>query len=128
MNLDDARGIHPWMANQHATRISSGMAEREIDVTSVDAIASRLTMLRRALAGDNQAEFCRKYGFDARLWNNYERAVSRISIDNARKLWRKTGVGFEWIYTGVDVLLPRFIADKFREIEIADAAKARKRA
>ncbi len=128
MELDEARGIQPWMAEHRNSRIFPDMADREIDVTSVDAIASRLMMLRRALAGDNQAEFCRKYGFDARLWNNYERAVSRISIDNARKLWRKTGVGFEWIYTGVDVLLPRFIAEKLRDIELADTAKARKRA
>lgn len=128
MNLDLTSATQPWMAHHTAKRIFCDMAGREIDPTSIEAIALRLTLLRQALAGDNQADFCRRYEFEPRLWNNYERGVSRISIDNARKLWRKIGVGIEWTYNGIDVLLPALIAEKLRAAETAASPRTRKRA
>lgn len=68
---------------------------------SVEAIAGRLYDLRIALGfEDNQAGFAKLVGISPQAWNNYETGDRRISLDQAKKVWRATGADLQWIYVG----------------------------
>ena len=46
-------------------------------------------------------------------WNNYERGHSRIELDAALRIARKTGVLIDWIYLGLhEDRLPSDIREK----------------
>jgi len=68
--------------------------------TSVVEIAARLALTREAL-GKTQAELCRITGISTQKWNNAETGDNRISIPDATRLCRATGVTMDWIYRGV---------------------------
>lgn len=63
------------------------------------AIARRLKLLR-ALRGMQQKEFALYVGIAATTYNNYEKEVNQIIIDNAFKIAEKMQVTVDWIYSG----------------------------
>lgn len=73
-------------------------------------------LLREALAGTHhgaQAEFARRMEIGLQSWNNYERGHSRIELDAALRIARKTGVLTDWIYLGLhEDALPSSIREK----------------
>ena len=84
-----------------------------VEPTSVEDVAARLRLTREAM-GWSQAELCRRCGISTQTWNNAETADNRISVDEAIKLCRTTGVTLDWIYRGSRVLLPASVLDALR--------------
>lgn len=78
-------------------------------------MAERLRLTREAM-GWSQAELCRRSGISPQIWNNAETGDNRISVDEAIKLCRTTGVTLDWIYRGSRVLLPAVISDALRGV------------
>lgn len=78
-------------------------------IDDIDEIAERLRRTREALRL-NQATWCRMTGIKQQAWNNYERGLNRISIDQAIKVCAATGVSLDWIYRGVSTGLPITLA------------------
>lgn len=91
----------------------------DLSGTDREAIRRRLILTRMAVSGDSQIEFCRRTGIRPNTWNNYEAGLNRISHDEALKVCVATGVSLDWIYRGIEALLPSLIADKIREIVAA---------
>jgi transcriptional regulator with XRE-family HTH domain len=77
--------------------------------TSLEAIGSRLSRLRRAL-GKSQAEWAEIVGVKPPSLTNIEKGRNNISVANAIRVSRYTGVSLDWIYTGSETLLPVNIA------------------
>lgn len=84
--------------------------------TSVPMIAARLKWTRQA-KGLNQAVWCRLAGIEPQAWNNYERGFRRISIDQALKVCRITGVTLDWIYRGIPSGVPVELATSLLHLE-----------
>lgn len=60
------------------------------------------------------AERLRLIGSPSSAWHNYEAGIRRISLDQALRLKRATGLTLEWIYTGDISSLPPHLGDKIR--------------
>lgn len=84
--------------------------------TSLSMIAARLKWTRQA-KGLNQASWCRLAGIEPQAWNNYESGLRRISIDQALKVCRVSGVTLDWIYRGVASGMPVELATSLLELE-----------
>lgn len=72
-------------------------------------LAERLRRTREAM-GQTQASWCRMVGIEPAAWSNYETGLRRISIDQALKVCKATGVSLDWIYRGMTAGLPYDIA------------------
>lgn len=83
--------------------------------TSKD-VAARLIQLREAL-GINAAQLCRRAGIKPNAWSNYEKAVNRISVDEAAKVRRAFGVTLDWIYHGDLSGVRSDVAEKLQAVE-----------
>lgn len=80
------------------------------------AISRRLRELRQAL-GYTQATMARIAGIGTTTWNNYEKGLRRISLDEALKVCSATGATLDWIYRGEGIgQLPRDLALKLRRV------------
>lgn len=95
-----------------------GLMADNPEPTSVVEIAARLTLTRQAL-GKSQAEICRITGITTQKWNNAETGDNRISIPDATRLCRATGVTMDWIYRGVRANLPSIILEAIARQENA---------
>jgi len=84
--------------------------------TSLSMIAARLKWTRQA-KGLKQASWCRLAGIEPQAWNNYELGIRRISLDQALKVCRVTGVTLDWIYRGVAAGVPVELATSLLELE-----------
>ena len=100
------------------------MAEIDREPTSVTEVAARLQLTREALKL-SQAALCRMAGISPQAWNNAETGDNRISVDEAMKLCRVTGVTLDWIYRGNRTLLPSIVLE---EIVRREGRPARQRA
>ena len=98
----------------------------DISGTSKAAVQQRLILTRKAVSGDNQADFCRRVRIATNTWSNYEMGRNLISREEAVKVCEATGVSLDWIYRGVQALLPMVVADKIRDIEEQEAAEKKK--
>lgn len=107
----------------HTLWENRGMSEPQSNLESREAISARLRLTRRAL-DFNQADWCRFVGIAPNTWNQYEKATSpnRISLEEALKVARKTGVGLDWIYRGEEAMLPKRVADALDRLRDEDAA------
>lgn len=64
-------------------------------------IGERLRALRVGLGHEHSAAgFARLVDMTPQAWNNYERGLRRISLDEANKLVRKFGLPLDWIFYG----------------------------
>jgi transcriptional regulator with XRE-family HTH domain len=84
--------------------------------SDIDEIGDRLRRTREAMRL-TQASWCRLVGIEQQAWNNYERGARRISIDQALKVCRATGVSLDWIYRGIAAGLPVNLATSLQEQE-----------
>lgn len=85
-------------------------------------IGARLRRLRIALGHPKASTFCRVVGISDGAWNHYEHGRRRIAIDEALKVVTKTGASLDWIYRGLEHTLPKHLADKLHEAEMAERA------
>lgn len=83
--------------------------------TGLADVQARLKVTREALKL-SQAELCRRTGISTQSWNNAETGDERISVDNAIKLCRHSGVTLDWVYRGIPALLPADIAKKIQAL------------
>ncbi|WP_377830304.1 helix-turn-helix domain-containing protein [Bradyrhizobium lupini] len=77
--------------------------------SELQSLAERLRRTRESKKL-KQADWCRFVGIGPQAWNNYERGINRISIDQAIKVCAATGVSLDWIYRGITAGLPYDIA------------------
>jgi transcriptional regulator with XRE-family HTH domain len=89
------------------------MKSRTVDPTSLQETAVRMKRTREA-HGLNQTLWCRLTGLKLAAWNNYEKALRRINIDDAIMICQATGVSLDWIYRGNPSALPTTLAKKLR--------------
>lgn len=89
---------------------------------SVNAIARRLTLLRKGL-GFSQAEMGRYAGISGNAWSNYEQGIRRIDLNAALELENTLSVPQEWVYRGVTVRLTDDV-----KVALINAQKAVQRA
>ena len=89
-----------------------------------NAIAKRLRLTRiaygRVQGRDkdiSQTDFCDLVGLPLRLWNNGERASSRLGLDSAIQVAERIGVGLDWIYLGCKDGLPFKLAIEISKLE-----------
>ena len=93
------------------------MARRSRDPTTLNEIAERLALTRRAL-GYTQVTMARLMGSATvgQAWENYEAGRRRISIDHALALCRTCGLTLAWIYQGQMDSLPKSLYDKIQQM------------
>lgn len=82
---------------------------------TAESVSTRLKWTRQAL-GYSQADWSRFIGIAPQAWNNYERGLRRISINQSLKLCDRSEVSLDWIYRGVTAGLPRSFAEKMRRM------------
>ena len=82
---------------------------------SLDEIARRLRFLRSRITA-NQSEFARLHDIAVNTWNNYEQGVSRIRVDEAKKMSKAYGVSLDFIYMGITALLPAQIYSEWESL------------
>lgn len=99
----------------------------DFSLDSLEAIAARLALLRKAKGASSAAEFARRLDIGATAWNNYETATRRISLDEAMKVVRLTGASLDWIYRGLEWTLPAQLLEEINEARAADDADEPKR-
>jgi transcriptional regulator with XRE-family HTH domain len=88
------------------------MPHRETNPESLDSIAYRLKLTRKAL-GYTQPFIAHLIGATTHsTWSNYERSERRIDLDHALRLCSATSVTLEWIYRGNLSGLPADVASK----------------
>lgn len=73
---------------------------REAEDTPYLEIGRRLAALRRAESDLNQKEWAEKHGFGVTQYNNWEKGVRRISMDEAEKLCELYGLSLDFVYRG----------------------------
>lgn len=83
----------------------------------LDEIAARLVLLRTAHNQPNQAAFARWVGITPQTLNNYEGAYSRLSLDAAMKITRRTRVTLDWLYFGETGGLPYDVFERLTAAE-----------
>lgn len=99
------------------------MLTRQKPPEHTQEVAQRLRLTRLAF-GMKKAPWSRFVGISPQSWNNVEGterspAASRISIDEAIKVCKATGVDLDWIFRGSRDRLPLHIALKIAELEKA---------
>jgi hypothetical protein len=96
------------------------MASHEESPESTAAVAFRLSLTRQAF-GMKKAVWCRFVGITETAWSNVEGtknkpASNRISLDEALKVCRATGVGLDWIYRGDRTNMPVKVAMELQKL------------
>lgn len=64
------------------------------------AIGRRLAAIRQAESSMNQREWAEKHGFSVTQYNNWEKGVRRITVDEAERLCDLYGLKLDFIYRG----------------------------
>lgn len=79
---------------------------------SISAVAIRIAQTRKALGYRSQADFCREIGVDRNIYNPFEKAKRRMTIDVALKIRARFGISLDWIYCGDPAQLPAGLFQK----------------
>lgn len=96
---------------------TAAVATKDVSISSRPAIAERLRLLRLASGSSSQAAFCASVGIGTTTWNNYERDLNRISLEEATKVVQRFGVTLDWIYYGDEKGLPLALATALRDLQ-----------
>lgn len=72
----------------------------DTDAPQFQAIGRRLAAIRQAESSMNQREWAEKHGFGITQYNNWEKGVRRISMDEAERLCELYGLSLDFIYRG----------------------------
>lgn len=99
---------------------------------STQSVAERLRLTRKAF-GMKKAVWCRFIGISPQAWSNVEGtettpAMNRISLDEALKICRATGVGLNWIYRGDRADVPYKVALELQKLDPPTKRRASKAA
>lgn len=65
-----------------------------------EQIGDRLRSVRLGFSDMNQRDWAEKNGFNTTQYNNWERGVRRIPVDEAEKLCQDYGLTLDFIYLG----------------------------
>jgi transcriptional regulator with XRE-family HTH domain len=84
--------------------------------TSRLAIGRRLRWTRLAMGYDLANRFAEHCRLGYTTYNNYETGINRPNYDQAMQIVVATGVSLDWIYRGLDGLLPAYLRDAIAEI------------
>jgi len=90
--------------------------------SEVEQIAARLRAGRAAL-GLSQTELCRLSKIAKNTYNQWEQAIGRPQLDQAKLLRRAFGFTLDWIYEGDTSGLPQALALKIMAQEPAKAPR-----
>jgi len=63
-------------------------------------IGGRLANVRQAFSGLSQRAWAEKHGFSITQYNNWEKGVRRIPVDDAERLCDLYGLTLDFIYRG----------------------------
>ena len=63
-------------------------------------IGARLGKVRTGFSDLNQKAWAEKHGFEKSQWNNWEKGVRRIPVENAERLCQLYGLTLDFIYMG----------------------------
>lgn len=81
-----------------------------------EAVSKRMRITRMALDGISQADIARQAGMSAGAWNNAETGQSKLSINQALKLFDRFGIDPTWIYYGNTMFLPEDFKKKVKAL------------
>lgn len=102
-----------WPTNR--TRTKSAAMDR------VENIAERLRRLRIAYGFERARAWCEWIDVPESVWNPFEKANRRISLDVALKVCQKTGASLDWIFRGLEHTLPPHVFERLRNVPSAAA-------
>jgi transcriptional regulator with XRE-family HTH domain len=115
MQRVDCKRRETWIDREPSAPARWGMADATLKPTDKIAVGARLKLAREAL-DLSQAEMCRRAGIAPNTWNNYEKGLNRISLDEAFKVVNATGISLDYIYRGIEALMPAHVADGIRRL------------
>lgn len=82
---------------------------------SREDVMRRVTITREAF-GWRQADLARKLGITPQQWGHYEKLRNDLPREIASALCSQTGVTLDWIYRGVEALLPPMVTGHLAKI------------
>ena len=81
-------------------------------------IGQRLKLVREALKM-SQTALCRLAGISPQAWNNAETGDNLLTVLNAEKLCRVTGITMDWIYRGqIRSEVPRILLEEIQKRQL----------
>jgi transcriptional regulator with XRE-family HTH domain len=93
------------------------LAYAEDDAASAVEIGKRLKLVREALKM-SQTALCRLASISPQAWNNAETGDNLLTVPNAVKLCRVTGVTMDWIYRGqITSALPAVLLEAIQKLQ-----------
>jgi transcriptional regulator with XRE-family HTH domain len=104
------------------------MLARNVPPENRHQIGRRLSLLRRAIAGEKQADFCRLVGIQPNTWSQYESGKNRIALEQAIQIVRETGATLDFIYLDDWRAMPLRVVERMRELAAAEGEEDQKRA
>lgn len=88
------------------------------DASSAVEIGKRLRLVREALKM-SQTALCRLVDINPQAWNNAETGDNLLTVPNAVKLCRVTGVTMDWIYRGqIRSEMPRILLEEIQKHQL----------
>jgi transcriptional regulator with XRE-family HTH domain len=88
------------------------------DTSSAIEIGKRLKLVREALKM-SQTALCRLADITPQAWNNAETGDNLLTVPNAVKLCRVTGVTMDWIYRGqITSALPAVMLEEIQRQQL----------
>lgn len=70
------------------------------DANQFIQIGIRLRSIREAFSDLGQASWAQRHGFSPTQYNNWERGIRRIPVDDAQRLCDAYGLTLDFIYRG----------------------------
>jgi len=96
-NVDECKTKISGSPNYIGFGMSGGMVETE---NQYHEVGHRLAALREGFSQMSQKAWAEKHGFNPTQYNNWERGVRRIPVDDAERLCSLYGVTLDFIYRG----------------------------
>jgi len=97
------------------------------DAASAVEIGKRLKLIREALKM-SQTALCRLAGITPQTWNNAETGDNLLTVPNAVKLCRVTGVTMDWIYRGqVAAAMPTVMLEEIQRQQLQQSRPTQRR-
>lgn len=97
--------------------------------TSASEVGKRLRLVREALQM-TQAALCRIAQITPQAWNNAETGDNLLTVTNAAKLCRVTGITMDWIYLGqvIPRTLPAVVLEEIGKRQVQQPRSPTRRA
>lgn len=98
------------------------------DAANATEVGRRLKLLREALKM-SQTALCRLAGITSpQAWNNAETGDNFLTVSNAMKLCRVTGVTMDWIYRGqITSALPAILLEEIQKRQLEQSRGSSRR-